>query len=109
MSQLWILKSKGEESAFGGNSGYADKPMSQYVYDTNVINHDKLNVGDPVVVANKKFIIGYAKIISIKIRKRISKKRYRCPVCNTQEHYSRKGQFPKYKCRKKHEFDRASP
>jgi putative restriction endonuclease len=34
--KLWILKSKGEDSAFGANDGYADNPVSHYAYDTTV-------------------------------------------------------------------------
>lgn len=102
---LWVLKSKGESSAFGGNLGYADKVNSVYVYDTNVKNHDKVKADDFVVIVNKAYILGFARINAVKIRKSVSKIRYRCPICNTQEHYRRAGITPAYKCRNKHEFD----
>ncbi|OQP61907.1 hypothetical protein A3860_29875 [Niastella vici] len=104
-ANLWILKSKGENSAFGGNTGYADKVDAVYVYDTNVKNHDKVKVNDYVVIVNKKYILGFAKINSVMERKNVPKVRYRCPECNTQEHYKRVGITPTYKCRNKHEFD----
>lgn len=105
ISKLWVLKSKGSKSSFGGNKGYADDPVSSYVYDTTVKNHDKIKVGDKVVITGKKFIIGYAVIGSIETKDDVPKTRYRCPICNTQEHYERKNITPRYKCRKKHEFD----
>ncbi len=103
--KLWILKTKGSESSFGGNKGYPDDPISHYVFDTNVKNHDKIKTGDIVVIVNKKFVLGHAIITSIDLVKNIPKIRYRCPICNTQEHYKRESKNPKYKCRKKHEFD----
>jgi putative restriction endonuclease len=104
-SRLWILKSKGEESSFGGNTGYADNPVAEYVYDTNVPNCGKVKEGDHVIITDKKFIKGYAVITSIRIKENVPKTIYRCPKCKTHEHYERKTIQPKYKCRKKHEFD----
>jgi hypothetical protein len=104
-SNLWILKSKGPGSAFGGNEGYDDQNGSHYIYDTTVKNHDKISKDDFIIIAGKKYIEGFARIENIEELKGIPKKRYRCPVCNSQEHYERKGKSPKYKCRKKHEFD----
>jgi len=104
VKNLWTLKSKGSESAFGGNEGYPDDPQSHYVYDTTVKNNDKLSIGDLLIIANKKWIIGVAEIEEIKIEENVSKVRFRCPVCRTQEIASRKNLLPKYKCRNKHEF-----
>jgi hypothetical protein len=103
--RLWILKSKGNKSAFGGNSGYADKLESCYVYNTTVKNHDKIKAGDYIVIVDKKYIKGVATVEKINITKDVPKKRYRCPECGTQEHYSRLSVTPRYKCRKKHEFE----
>lgn len=104
---LWTLKSKGSEAAFGGNDGYADKPESLYVFDSTVKNHDKLQVGDLVVIADKYNIIGFARIASVSAEKNIVKTRYSCPVCGTNEiNPPRKTKKPKYKCRKKHEFSK---
>lgn len=104
--KLWILKSKGEQSAFGGNSGYADRPESEYVFDNNVKNHDKIKTGDFIVIADKKNIIGISIIDTIESTPGVPRIRYRCPICNIQEHYSRQSILPRYKCRNKHEFDR---
>src|SRR5688500_1162625 len=101
---IWILKSKGEESAFGGNEGYEDLIGTSYVYDTTVKNHDKIFEGDIIVISGKKHIEGFACIQKITKKSDVPKKRYRCPQCNTQEHYERKSITPKYKCRNKHEF-----
>jgi len=103
--RLWILKSKGNKSAFGGNAGYADELESHYVYNTTVKNHDKIKPGDFIVIVDKKYIKGIATIEEINVTSDIPKKRYRCPECGTQEHYTRKSVSPKYKCRKKHEFN----
>jgi len=105
-SRLWVLKSKGIKSSFGGNLGYADKPFSTYLYDTTVKNHDKLKEGDFVVVADKENIIGFARIESIEVKKGSSKTRFRCPVCKTQEFYKREGLIPPYRCRNKHVFEK---
>jgi len=105
MENAWILKYKGKESAFGGNEGYADQPDSHYVYDTTVKNHDKIARGDLVVIAGKKYIVGFARIENILVESGVRKRRFRCPVCNTQEHYLRRNKTPRYKCRNKHEFD----
>jgi len=103
--KLWILKSKGANSAFAGNSGYADKLEQFYLYDTTVKNHDKIKPGDFVLLVNKHHILGSAQIEQIELAENIPKQRFRCPECNTQEHYSRLSVSPKYKCRNKHEFD----
>lgn len=105
MQQLWTFKSKGTSSAFGGNEGYPDEPQSHYVYDTTVKNYDKVSVGDLVIIASKEVIIGMSSIEEIKKESDVPKVRFRCPVCNTQEISTRKKLLPKYKCRKKHEFD----
>lgn len=101
----WILKSKGDESAFGGNEGYDDVAGTTYIYDTTVKNHDKISEGDIIIVAGKKYIEGFGRIDKIEVKPNMSKLRFRCPVCNTQEHYQRKNVSPKFKCRNKHEFD----
>ena len=103
--KLWILKSKGAKSAFAGNSGYADKLEQFYLYDTTVKNHDKIKPGDYVLLVNKHHILGSARIEEIQVEENIPKQRFRCPECNTQEHYSRLSVSPKYKCRNKHEFE----
>ncbi|HVD99974.1 MAG TPA: HNH endonuclease signature motif containing protein [Cytophagaceae bacterium] len=102
---VWILKSKGIESAFGGNEGYKDITGTNYIYDTTVKNYDRIAVGDIAVITNKKYIEGFALIEQIDQQNNVPKKRYRCPICNTQEHYERKNVHPRFKCRKKHEFD----
>jgi putative restriction endonuclease len=106
-SKLWIFKSKGNETSFGGNNGYADVPTSYYLYDNTVKNYNKVQVNDNIIVVNKKYILGYAKITSIVLKSAVPKIRYRCPKCNTQEHSKRKNRQPKYRCRNKHEFDTA--
>src|SRR5690349_2685947 len=104
MSQLWIFKTKGEKSAFGGNTGYDDSLTSHYVYDTTVPNHSKVQKDDYVVIANKHYILGFAQVESIKIIYQTPKIRYSCPKCGTTEFYTRKGINPPFKCRNKHLF-----
>ncbi|WP_293744645.1 HNH endonuclease signature motif containing protein [uncultured Pedobacter sp.] len=107
--KLWILKSKGAKSAFGGNNGYADELERFYLFDTTVKNHDKIRAGDSVLLVDKHFIKGSAVIERIEISEGIPKQRFRCPDCGTQEFYSRASVIPRYKCRKKHEFEDPDP
>ncbi|WP_214071832.1 HNH endonuclease signature motif containing protein [Mucilaginibacter sp. dw_454] len=102
---LWILKSKGEKSSFGGNDGYDDKPDAYYIYDNFVPNHNKLKEGDYVLIADKKYLHGFAVVDHIAVTEGLEKKRYSCPVCGIKEHSARKTKTPKYKCRKGHEFE----
>lgn len=102
---LWILKAKGENTSFGGNLGYPDIPSEFYVYDDTVKNCKKINVGDYVTIVDERFIIGFACITKIEIEDKVPKIRFRCPICNIQEHYIRKNILPKHKCRNKHVFD----
>lgn len=108
LNKIWILKSKGSESSFGGNLGYPDKPNAYYIYDNYVKNYNKIAVGDAIVIVDKEYIIGYATIKKIVAQKNVNKIRYLCPYpgCKTSEHYQRKSKMPKYKCRKKHEFEK---
>lgn len=101
----WVLKSKGVESAFAGNEGYDDDISSHYTYDTTVKNHDKILENDLIIITSKRYIEGFGRIERIHVVQDISKNRYRCPICNTQDHYERKGKSPKYRCWNKHEFD----
>jgi putative restriction endonuclease len=103
--RFWILKSKGKKSSFGGNNGYADELERFYLYDTTVKNHDKIKEGDYVLLVDKYHIKGSANIEYIEVTEDIPKQRFRCPECGTQELYSRSSISPKYKCRKKHEFE----
>lgn len=105
MINCWTLKSKDTDRSFGGNDGYADELGTHYVYDNNVKNHSKLQIGDMVVIAGKKLIYGIARIENISILRQQPGIRYRCPVCKIAEFYERKGISPLYKCRNKHEFD----
>lgn len=107
--KLWILKCKGAKSAFGGNSGYADELEQFYLFDTTVKNHDRIKTGDSVLLVDKHFIKGSAVIERIEANEGMVKQRFRCPDCGTQEFYSRASVSPRYKCRKKHEFETPKP
>lgn len=60
-SNLWILKSKGPGSAFGGNEGYDDQNGSHYIYNTTVKNYDKISKDDIIIIAGKKYV-EYARV-----------------------------------------------
>lgn len=107
--KLWILKSKGEKSAFGGNEGYADELEDFYVFDTTVKNHNKIKAGDYVLLVDKYHILGSAVVERIAVTEQVVKQRFSCPECGTKEFYSRASLLPRYKCRKKHEFDTPRP
>jgi len=106
LQQLWVLKSKGPKSTFGGNDGYPDDPEAFYVYDNLVKHYDKLKAGDSVIIADRDWVLGFSRVSSIDIQSGVKKARYKCPICGIYEFYSRVNISPKYKCRKKHEFDK---
>lgn len=103
--RLWILRSKGGQSAFAGNMGYEDVLGSTYVYDSTVQNYSKLNVGDFIIIRDTKRILGFSKIDSITREEDVQKSRFRCPECGTTEIRQRRSVSPQFICRNKHPFD----
>jgi hypothetical protein len=103
--QIWILLTCPEESTYIGNSGYEDQVSEKYLYDDSVPNHLQIKEGDLVVLRDKKYLLGLARIEQIEEKKE-KKSRNRCPACNTTKFYPRDTKKPKYRCKKCHEvFD----
>ncbi|GAA3694576.1 hypothetical protein GCM10022399_08940 [Terrabacter ginsenosidimutans] len=94
----------GDNRGHGGNSGYDDQFDAHYSWDSNVPNHKKLNVGDPIALWDKDRLLGASVIEQIEISQG-TKLLYRCPNCKTTRISERKRADPRYRCmRCRHEF-----
>ncbi|MBR7742562.1 HNH endonuclease [Phycicoccus sp. BSK3Z-2] len=95
----------GDDRGHGGNAGYDDQIDAYYSWDSNVPNHTKLTVGDPVAVWDKRRLLGISVIEQIDRRPGI-KALSRCPRCGTTRISIRKSARPLHRCMKCHrEFD----
>ncbi|HWO64782.1 MAG TPA: HNH endonuclease signature motif containing protein [Umezawaea sp.] len=77
----WSLLSFGEKRDFQGNTGYADVLESQYLYDSTVQNSGILDIGDLVVVRDKKAALGVGWVQGIAAEPGVTKIRKMCPAC----------------------------
>ena len=95
----------GDNRGHGGNAGYDDQYDAYYSWDSNVPNHTKIQVGDPVAVWDKERLLGVSVIEEIE-KTPGTKVLSRCPVCRTTRISPRKRAVPRYRCMKcRHEFD----
>lgn len=89
------------DRAFGSNDGYDDEPETHYRWDDTVPNHGRINVGDTVVLWDKKAIIEASVIERVDITES-STRVYRSLNCCKE----RKTKQPRYRCFKcEKEFD----
>lgn len=93
----WLLLAVGENRAFGSNDGYDDVPSTHYRWDDTVPNHARINVGDPVVLWDKRVSLGASVINSIDTAHKI-KPIYSCPNCGKAHIKARKFDKPRYRC-----------
>lgn len=94
----------GENRGHGGNSGYDDQVDAYYTWDSNVPNHKKLNVGDPIALWDKERLLGASVIEEIETSLG-TKLLNRCPECHTTRISPRKKVEPRFRCMKcRHEF-----
>jgi putative restriction endonuclease len=103
--QLWVLKSVAKEDlSYLSIESYEDEFTSKYVYDNFVPNHKQIQIGDNILIIDKRKILGTAQITQITSEP--SKKiRRRCPYCGSTNYDERKNLVPKYKCNKGHTFE----
>jgi hypothetical protein len=97
----------GEDRQHGGNDGYDDEPDAHYTWDSTVPNHSSLQVGDPIALWDKKWLLGVSTIeeIDTGFDEKLLR---RCRQCGLAGIKSRKTRSPRYKCYKcKAEFDTA--
>ncbi len=98
----------GDNRGHGGNAGYDDQYDAYYSWDSNVPNHTKLRVGDPVALWDKERLLGVSVIEEIEIS-RGTKVLQRCPACGTTRISVRKRATPRHRCMKcRHEFEAPS-
>lgn len=101
----WLLLAVGSERAFGGNDGYADELSASYLWDSTVPNHSRLEIGDTILLWDKKESIGLSTIRAIDVSLG-AKDLHRCFFCNASNIKKRKRLTPLYKCGVcKREFD----
>ncbi|MBM6622268.1 HNH endonuclease [Arthrobacter sp. JSM 101049] len=96
-TRAWLLLAVSGGRAFGSNDGYDDKPTTHYRWDDTVGNHGHINVGDAVVLWDKKASIGASVIESIETQHG-NKRVYSCPNCGKASFKERKTKQPRYRC-----------
>lgn len=109
-AKAWALFCAMGERKYGGNTGYADVLGTQYVYDNKVANHQRVRVGDLVVVRDDVEVHGVGRIHRIEQQAGVTKLRRVCPTCGSGRFDERKVQRPRYRCRTEScrmEFDEA--
>lgn len=95
----WLLLAAGEDRQHGGNEGYDDEPDVHYSWDSTVPNHAALQVGDHVVLWDKRRLLGVSVIEDIGVGSE-EKLLHRCPECELAGIKARKRKAPRYKCYK---------
>lgn len=99
----------GDSRGHGGNDGYDDQVDAYYSWDSKVPNHKRLAVGDPVVLWDKKRLIGTSVIEEI-TRESGLKTLSRCPHCSTTRISPPKLDRSTFRCMKcKREFPLPEP
>src|SRR5690554_5421081 len=102
--RAWLLMAVGDNRGHGGNLGYDDQIDAYYSLDSNVPNHTRLQVGDPVAVWDKQALLGISVIEEID-QTRGPKLLHRCPDCGKTRISERKRAVLRYRCMKcQHEF-----
>ena len=85
---------------------YGDVVGRQYEYDSNVVNHRRVAVGDVVVVRDGHLVYGYGVVEDVEARPGMKVMR-RCPECRSADITGRKRLLPTYRCNDcRVEFDR---
>jgi len=107
--RAWLLMAAGDERGHGGNTGYDDQVDAYYSWDSNVPNHTRLAVGDPVALWDKKRLLGISVVEEIETSPG-HKLLNRCPACGTTRISERKRAAPRFRCmRCHHEFTAPRP
>lgn len=89
----------GDDRQHGGNAGYDDRVDTYYTWDNTVNNHANLKVGDPIVLWDKKRLLGVSVIEEIKVSTD-TKLVFRCPNpdCGRASIKERKTRSPRFRC-----------
>lgn len=89
----------GDNRGHGGNVGYDDQIDAYYSWDSNVPNHRKVQVGDPIALWDKERLLGISVIEEIATEPG-QKVLNRCPACGTTRISERKRAEPRFRCMK---------
>lgn len=95
----------GEDRQHRGNEGYDDLVHAYYSFDSTVPNSRKVSPGDVAVVRDNAVVLGAARIVRLLETAGQSKKRHRCPECDTTDIKERYTIAPRYRCGRGHTFD----
>lgn len=79
------------------DADYDDVPSSRYGWDSSVQNHGDIQVGDRVVIWDKKLLLG-ASVIEAIDKAVGTKVRRRCPTCGSTNVKPRETKRPRYRC-----------
>ncbi len=101
--KAWCVISLGDDRQYGGNEGYNDVPTSVYRYDSNVANHKQVSAGDIVVIRDRQFACGIARIVEV-MNQPGHKTVQRCPICGSTSIKRRKTKNPDWRCSCGQEF-----
>jgi ribosomal protein L37AE/L43A len=105
LTNAWLVMAVGDDRQHGANDGYHDVPAESYSWDTTVPNHASLAPGDPIVLWDKRTLLG-ASVIERIDRGNATKPVYRCSICGGSNIKPRKTQTPPWRCFKcKQNFD----
>lgn len=100
---VWSCHSR--VSDFADGYLYGDTLGHKYEYDSNVINHSQVSVGDILIIRDAHLIFGYSVVDAIEPRPG-AKDIQRCPRCRKSGLAPRKSRLPRYRCGEcTHEFD----
>jgi hypothetical protein len=84
---------------------YDDALGHQYEYDSHVVNHKRVTVGDVLVVRDRHLVYGYGVVETIEQRPDM-KVMQRCPECRSADIKLRATREPAYRCNDcREEFD----
>ena len=98
----WVLMTAGENREHGGNAGYDDQPDVYYTWDNTVYNHARLEVGDAIVLWDKKRLLGLSVVEEIEEHDR-EKLLFKCPHCGKAGIKARTVKLPRFRCSDCHE------
>lgn len=91
----WSCYSRVSESAL--DHSYGDVLGHRYEYDSNVVNHRGITVGDLLLIRDRQLVFGYGVVQSVQRRPGIKFMR-RCPHCEQADLATRKRVLPVHRC-----------
>lgn len=102
-SRAWSLLTIEGSRQYGGNTGYADDPKGLYRYDSDVPNHQQIQIGDIVIIRSRDAVLGISEVEFLASNSGL-KKRFRCPECDTASIKRRSLKKPEWLCKAGHSF-----